>query len=456
MTISPTIRMPELHQVTLKDVRVATWICFFAWTFAVYDFVLFGNLLPSFAADMGWTEAQSTTVNTWVTVGTAVVAFGIGPIVDKIGRRKGIIISVIGAAVASALTAVAGWAIGLSAGIGLVFLLLVRSVAGLGYGEQALNATYLNELFAQVYTSPEQAKRRGFIYSMVQSGWPIGSVIAAASVYVLFPIGGWALCFVVAVFPAIFIAIAGIWLKESPQFKNRKAALELLRAGHVAEARAFAAAAGVSIEEQTAPLSAVFKGESLRAVVCIGLGFTLSWFGVLVFVILGTSLLTSATGKDIDFSDSLLILMISNGTAFFGYLFHGWLGDRIGRRNTIALGWLLAGLSFAAMVWTPSEQSVLIIVWYSAGLFFLIGPFAALLFFNGESFPVHTRATGGAIINAGGQVGAVIAGILVTASLGAGVSWNTTAMLWGVVPTVIAAVVILGARSLPPGAVRVD
>ena len=456
MTSATTPLTPTLHNVSLRDVKIATWICFFAWTFAVYDFVLFGNLLPSFAADMGWTAPQSTSINTWVTVGTAIVAFAIGPIVDRIGRRKGIIISVIGAAVASLLTAVAGWVIGVAAGLGIVFLLLVRSIAGLGYGEQALNATYLNELFARVYNKPGQAKRRGFIYSLVQSGWPVGSVIAAASIYVLFPIGGWALCFVVAVFPAIFIVIAGRWLKESPQFLNRKNALELLKAGHTEQAHAFAKEAGVSIHETSTPLAAVFKGESLRAVVFIGLGFMLSWFGVLAFVILGTSILTADSGKGIEFSDALGILIISNATSFFGYLFHGWLGDRIGRRNTISLGWLLSAVSFALMLWAPSDNGTLIIVLYSAGLFFLIGPFAALLFFNGESFPVETRATGGAIINALGQVGAIVAGIAITAGLSAGLAWVDVALWWGALPILLAAIILLAARNVKPTAVRND
>ncbi|HEY4558125.1 MAG TPA: MFS transporter [Enteractinococcus sp.] len=176
--------------VTDRDVKRAIWICFFAWTFAVYDFVLFGNLLPQLAATLGWSEAQSTKINTWVTAGTALVAFAIGPIADRLGRRKGILIAVAGAAVASVLTALAGWVAGISGLVGIIFLIGVRSIAGLGYAEQAINAAYLNEMFANKYTDPQKARRRGLIYSLVQSGWPVGSVLAAASVFLIFPIGG--------------------------------------------------------------------------------------------------------------------------------------------------------------------------------------------------------------------------------------------------------------------------
>ncbi|MGO4147624.1 MFS transporter [Paenarthrobacter sp. YAF11_1] len=67
------------------------------------------------------------------------------------------------------------------------------------------------------------------MYSLVQSGWPVGSVLAAAYIAIVLPIGGWAWTFVVAVFPAIFILIAGRYLKESPQFMARHRAACLLR-----------------------------------------------------------------------------------------------------------------------------------------------------------------------------------------------------------------------------------
>jgi MFS family permease len=453
----PDQTLAQVPRLTGRDVRIATWICFFAWTFAVYDFVLFGNLLPKLAADLGWTSSQATGINTWVTAGTALVAFAAGPLVDRIGRRRGIIIAVIGAAVASALTALAGWVIGVVGGVGVVLLIVVRSLAGLGYAEQAINATYLNELFAHVYSDdPAMVRRRGLIYSLVQSGWPIGSVLAAVSIYLLFPLGGWSLCFIVAVFPALFMLWAARYLKESPQFAARHRAEMLLKQGRIEEAHKLAQSAGIDLTDRSAPLASAFKGESLRSTVVIGTAFLLNWLGVLVFAILGTSLLTAPDGKNIAFTNALTILIVSNATAFAGYLFHGWLGDRIGRRNAIAIGWVLSALSFGAMLLVPNGSFGLIIALYSAGLFFLIGPYAALLFFNGESFPVHTRATGGAIINASGQIGAILGGLLVTFSLSRGLSWTTAALFWGCLPILASGLLILGARNVDPNTARLD
>lgn len=458
MSLTSTDATPaSLKPFTPRDVKIASWICFFAWTVAVYDFVLFGNVLPVIAADLGLSESQSTGLNTWITVGTALVAFGIGPVVDRFGRRKGIIIAVAGAAVASLLTATAGILVGLLGGLGLVALVLIRSLAGLGYAEQAINAVYLNEVYASAGTNGAPMRRRGFIYSLVQSGWPVGAVLAATSTALLMPIGSWELCFIVAAVPALIVAFAARWLRESPQFSARVEVIKLHQRGEHAAAAELADKHNISDHHaESAPLREAFSGKSLRPLLTIGAAFLLNWIGVLVFSILGTSLLSAESGRNIPFNNTLLILVISNGTSFLGYLFHGWLGDRIGRRNTIAIGWVLSAISFAIMLWMPSGSFGTVVTFYSLGLFFLIGPFSALLFFNGESFPSSTRATAGSIINALGQVGAIIGGLFVTASLAGGNTWNTTALWVGCLPILLGGLMILAAPNKRPDTVPVD
>jgi hypothetical protein len=49
----------------------------------------------------------------------------------------------------------------------------------MGYAEQTVNATYLNEMYAAA-NDPNLNRRKGFIYSLVQGGWPIGALVAAA------------------------------------------------------------------------------------------------------------------------------------------------------------------------------------------------------------------------------------------------------------------------------------
>lgn len=436
-------------EVTARQVTYATWVCFFAWALAVYDFILFGTLLPRLGEHFQWTAAEQARLNTWVTLGTGLVAFGIGPIVDRLGRRKGIVIAVCGAAICSGLTAVAGWVAGASAGLGFVLLVLVRSLAGLGYAEQTINATYLSELFAVVHTDPAATRRRGFIYALVQGGWPIGAVLTAVLVTILYPLGerwfgaggGWSLSFLFAMFPAGVIVILGRRLVETPQFLTARRIADLHSAGRPAEARQLAAAHGVAPDEgRGTGLGEMFGGAALRPLLSLGLAFMLNWFAIVIFTVLGTSVLGGSggtPGKGVDFSNALQVLIVSNLAGFLGYVFHGWLGDRIGRRNTVALGWMVGGLAFFAMLQAPQGDFWRIVPLYSLGLFFLMGPYAAVLFLIGESFASRIRATAGSFIGALGQLGAIVAGFGITHTLSMGADWVQAAMVWGALPCLL-------------------
>jgi len=430
--------------LSAKDVRYSSWIAFFAWAFAVYDFILFGTLLPVMGGHFSWNEAEQAEIATWVALGGAIIAFAVGPIVDIIGRRGGIMLTVGGTALCSALTAV-------TAGMGKVPVVLVRSIAGLGFAEEGVNATYLTEVYA-ASDDPKLAKNRGFIYSMVQSGWPVGALIAAGLTALLMPHIGWQGCFVFAAIPALIIAILARKLKESPQFQVHQRIAQLRKSGQDEDARALAQEFRVDYEEHAkGGIGAAFRGAALRPTLVLSAVWLLNWLAIQVFSVLGTSVIVNV--HKLSFENSLWILVLSNMIGFCGYLFHGWLGDRIGRRNTIALGWMLGGLAFYAMVQGLSEL-VPVVMLYSLGLFFLIGPYSALLFFMGESFSTSVRATGVAIAHAMGPIGAMLGALGVTSVLSAGGEWASAAIWFGALPCFVSGLVMWLAPHVEPGSIH--
>ena len=425
------------QQLTIRDVKFATWIAFFAWVFAVYDFILFGTLLPEIGGHFGWSEVEQAEIATWVAVGVAVIALAIGPLVDRLGRRMGIVITVGGAALCSLLTAIGGaWGKGA--------LTSIRSVAGLGYAEQTVNATYLSELYSAI-DDPKLNKRKGFVYSLVQGGWPVGALVASALTAILMPIIGWQGSFIFAALPSLVIAVLALKLKETPQFQVQKKIQQLRAAGNDKDARQVASDYQVSYEEQhRSGLAAAFRGPSLRATLVLGGAVLINWFAIQIFSVLGTTVITKT--HEVSFNNSLLILILSNLVGYCGYLAHGWLGDRFGRRNTIAIGWMLGGVAFAGMLYCPDNFATIVAL-YSIGLFFLIGPYAAALFFISESFPTAIRATAGALIGAMGPVGAIIAGVGTTSVLSNGGHWQDAALWFGAVPCFISGIIMLFARA---------
>lgn len=422
----------DIPAVSRSQVVYASIVAFLAWMLSVYDYILFGTLLPLIARDFGWTTGFSTFVATWVSVGTFVVAFTVGPMTDYLGRRAALVLTTAGAALSSGLAALT---------FSPIYLIIVRALSGFGYSEQAVNTTYLSELYGE--------RRRGFLYSFVQGGWPIGVLFAAAVSAGLLPFIGWRGVFAVATFPIIVIAILATRLRESPRFEAAKQVRRLLGEGRTEDAKVFGRAHGVDTEKAKAfSYVQLFQSDERWHTVWLGISFLLNWIGIQVFVVLSTTILVQ--GKGITMQNALLFLIVSNALSYIGYLVHGYVGDIIGRRETIAIGWVLAGLAFGAMLLLAQGNGPVLVA-YMIGLFFIIGPYSALFSYMGESYPTRSRGTGTAFINAMGPIGAIVGGAILTALLSAGLSVTTAALLGGAVPVIISGITLLGARRIRPG-----
>ncbi len=206
--------------------------CLFAWIFAVYDFILFGTLLPEIGGHFGWSEVEQSEIATWVAFGGAVIALAIGHWSTgwaSHGHRD------YGGWRGAVLAADRNWR-----PVGQGALTAIRSVAGLGYAEQTVNATYLSELYTAL-DDPKLNKRKGFVYSLVQGGWPVGALVASALTAILLPIIGWQGSFIFAAFPSLVIALLALRLKETPQFEVQKKIKTLREQGKDKDARQVAA-----------------------------------------------------------------------------------------------------------------------------------------------------------------------------------------------------------------------
>jgi len=426
---APTIN----RNITNKTLVYSSIVCFLAWVFSVYDYTLFGALLPVISDEFGWSTSFGTFILTLVSVGTIIVALMVGPMLDYLGRKPSLVISTVGAALSSGLTGLA------PASLAGAYMVVVRTFSGLGYSEQAVNATYLNEMYGN-------HPRRGFIYSLVQGGWPIGVLLGAALSAVLLPAIGWRNTFLVATFPAIVIAILALKLRESPKFQAMKYVKKLEKSGRHQEAVDFGRDFDIDAhhsEEST--FRQLFEPDLRKHTIFISLAMLCNWIGIQVFAVLGTTVLTE--GKGVEFSSSLIILVISNAAAYIGYLCHGFVGDRIGRRLTIAGGWLISSIAYTLMLFGP-DSTAFVLTMYTAGLFFIIGPYAALLFFMGESFPTRVRGTGSSFVNAMGPAGAIAGSGLFSLFTGIGLSVVLTAFLAGSIATLLSALLMLGTRDV--------
>lgn len=427
--IGRSVRIPA---VSRGQIIYASIVCFLAWMLSVYDYILFGTLLPEIAKTFGWSTDFSTFVATWVSVGTFVVAICVGPMTDYLGRRAALVLTTAGAAISSGLAALT---------FSPIYLIVVRALSGFGYSEQAVNTTYLSEIYG--------ARRRGFLYSFVQGGWPIGVLFASGVAALLLPVIGWRGVFAVATFPIIVIAILATRLRESPRYEAANEVRKLLGEGRTEEAQRFGEQHGVNTERAKAfSYVQLFQSDERRHTIWLGISFLLNWIGIQIFVVLSTTVLVN--GKSISMENALLFLVASNALSYIGYLVHGFVGDILGRRETIAGGWILAGLAFAAML-LFAQGGGAVLVFYMIGLFFIIGPYSALFAYMGESYPTRSRGTGTAFINAMGPIGAIIGGALLTGLLHSGMSVSSAALFGGAIPVFVSGLTLIGARRIKPG-----
>ncbi|HYZ04984.1 MAG TPA: MFS transporter [Rubrobacter sp.] len=419
---------------TTRELVYPSIIAFLAWVVCVYDYIMFGTLLPKMADDFGWATATSTLIATLVSIGTFFVAILVGPMIDYVGRKRSLIITTAGTGLSSLLT-------GLTPGVfSAPYLTIVRSMSGLGYSEQAVNTTYLNELYGN-------RKSRGFVYAFVQGGWPIGVLLASAFTALLLGTVGWRGVFMLATIPALIVAALGFRLRESPRFLAMQRVRQLEKENQHEEAVEFGRHFDIDVhhvEETT--LQQIFEPDIRRHTIFLALAFLTNWIGIQVFAVLGTTVLTE--GKGVSFGSALTVLIVSNAAAYIGYLCHGFVGDRIGRRLTIAGGWVISGLAYTLMLFGPDADGF-VLTMYTIGLFFIIGPYAALLFFMGESFPTRVRGTGASFVNAMGPIGAIVGGALLTAFLTAtGENMVLAAFLSGGIATILSGVLMLGTRDV--------
>jgi MFS family permease len=424
--------------VTNKQIRFATVMAFLAWAFAVYDFILFGTLLPEIGNDLGLDEAGQATLVTWISIGAVLLGLLAGPVVDKFGRKAGVGFTTAGAGIASALTALAGF-------VAAPVLVLIRSISGLGLSEQGVNGAYLSELYG-ASDDPRIKKRQGFIYSLVQGGWPVGAVLAAGLTAVLFPVIGWAGCFIFAAIPSLIVSVLSRRLRESPQFESVHKLRQMQQRGAHDEAEQLAVSLGIDEHGTRSSFADIFRGRDLRTTLSLGLGHVLNYFPVQVFSVLGTTVLVSV--HNVSFANSLVILLMSNLIGYLGYMTHGYLGDRFGRRNVIAFGWITCGIVFTAMIFGPSDFWTVVLL-YSIGTFFLVGPYSCMLFFVGESYETRIRGRGAAFVAAIGPVGAILSSALAATVLSSNGTWATAAFYFGAIPCVLSGLAVLFARRHP-------
>lgn len=378
---------------------------FLGWIFDGYEtYALISVLAPALLALLPASEHGRLPEFAGLAIGLTLLGWAVGGMVggimaDYIGRKRMMMISILGYAVFTGLTAFS---------TSIEMLIVFRFLTGLFMGSEWSTG---NTLLAEAWPNNARPKGAGFL----QSGFGFGAFIAAGAWYVLRPMGpdAWRWMFALGIVPALFVFYIRRSIDESARW------LETLKAKRWDVTETASAEEGK--EKRPFTLFQLFEDSEGRRRVLLGLvmslATTLGWWGVATWIPGYVGGVAKQAGLDAAYWGSVAGI-VYNFCAIIGYVSSGFLADAMGRR--VYLGFLFLGsvvLTPAVYLWSHSLQAVLIATGVNG--FFTLGGFAWFAIYLPELFATNVRATASSFVFNVSRfiafLGPIFAGVLIHA-----------------------------------------
>lgn len=402
---------PSWYPVYLIIVALA------GWALASYDFNLLVLAMPNIASNLHLSATLVGLLGFIVYSAETIITLFVGRGMDRLGRKWMWQFSLAGAAVFTGLTYFVG---------NYAELAIVRALAsGFALSELAISVTLVNEQLGPKY--------RGFLYSIVQGGWPLG-VFLASGAYLIFIHFGWRAVFLIGVFPLIFVIIARTWVRESDRFLHIRQVKQAIAANNKPEVDRLLKIYPVDVDEaQKASWQQLFasRGYVRRQISLL----TIVWFAYATSYVATNVYITYwlTTYDHWKASQAAELLLVAGGIGFFFYVLGGLLGQRFGRQRVLLFtGILTAPLNFLFLfIHGHAALYVLYFIIYQVTNGTWSGAGYA---YWGECFPTRIRGTAigflGAVFTFGLLFGSFLWTVLISAT--------TPIVTWIIVGVVIA------------------
>lgn len=397
------------------------------------DAQLIGFVIPAMSNDWGIAPASFGFALALSTGAMVVGSLLFGPLADRYGRRRIIIVCTV---IFSVFTLATAFVTSMGA------LIVLRVIAGLGLGGVTPN------LVAMV-SEYSPARVRATMVTVTIAGMSLGGFLGGFGAAFLIPRFGWQSLFVLGgVLPLVLVAAAMRWLPESVKFlvargRTEEAAKIIGEIAPRAEVPSTASFVQEAATASKSPLGALFQGG--RAV-DTGLlwGVFVINFLVIYFLLSWMPTLFGEGGQSA--STALLAASLFNLGGMTGALTFGRITDRMGNGFVVVMAGYTLGAVFTGLVAMLLGSGWLLLVAVFFVGFGMSGSSAGIIAIAATIYPVSVRATGVGWAMGIGRIGSIagpaVGALLIAAGLGA-----QSIFLLTIVPTLLA-VVILGVMAL--------
>jgi MFS family permease len=336
------------------------------WVFDFYDLMLFSFLLIPIGQELNLSNVALSYILGASLAATALGGVVFGVLSDRFGRKSVLQWTILTYSVGTFLCGLAST---------LEVLLLFRIITGLGVGgEWATGQTYVGETFPP--------KVRGRYGAFMQTGAPVGIVLASIIGGFVAPSIGWRSCFFISLLPALLVVFIRKRLPESDVWEERRKSVSET-GGAVPSGVEEAARMFLTLFTRTH--RKLFLYSLVLAIFDMSAyWFTYTWLPGYLHQQRAFSLAKSAAW-----------MLITQAGGLLGYLSFGYVSDRFGRRPAYSVYSLIMalGLVMITLLWDvvvaypPVILSFMFFVGFGTGMFSGYGPLFA------ELFPTSIRNT---------------------------------------------------------------